>query len=108
MSQQAAGDAGATIFDTTATTVRTDSGETLTASGAVYAFDPANSNLQNCCGAAWWPPDTAGKERATFRASTSPASCRCSSFGAPQVTCSTSTTPSLGPATAKYAGEESQ
>lgn len=52
MSEQAAKDAGATVFNTTATTVRTDTGEQLSKDGAVYAFNPADSQLINCCSAA--------------------------------------------------------
>lgn len=51
MSQQEAQDNSATIFTTTATTERTDTGAQLSKAGAVYAFDPANSELINCCGA---------------------------------------------------------
>ena len=51
MEQQDAKDAGASIFNTTATTTRTDTGEELSVSEAQYAFDPANSELINCCGA---------------------------------------------------------
>jgi hypothetical protein len=51
MEQSDAKDAGATIFTTTATTVRTDTGAELSKAGAVYAFDPSNSELINCCGA---------------------------------------------------------
>ena len=86
-----------TIFDTTATTVRTDSGETLTASGAVYAFDPANSNLQNCCGAKLVATDTAGKEERRSGRQLLRHHAAEVPFGAPQVTCSTSTTPSPDP-----------
>lgn len=51
MEQQDAKDAGASIFNTTATTTRTDTGEELSVAEAQYAFDPANSQLINCCGA---------------------------------------------------------
>lgn len=108
MSQQAAKDAGATIFDTTATTVRTDSGETLTASGAVYAFDPANSNLQNCCGAKLVATDTAGKESDVQGVNFSGIMPLKFPFGAPQGDLQYFDDTIAGPATAKYAGEESQ
>ena len=51
MEQQDAKDAGASIFNTTATTTRTDTGEQLSVSEAQYAFTPENSELLNCCGA---------------------------------------------------------
>lgn len=51
MEQQDAKDAGASIFNTTATTTRTDTGEELSVSEAQYAFNPENSELINCCGA---------------------------------------------------------
>ena len=51
MAQQDAKDAGASIFNTTATTTRTDTGEELSVSEAQYAFNPENSELINCCGA---------------------------------------------------------
>lgn len=51
MDQQDAKDAGASIFNTTATTTRTDTGEELSVSEAQYAFNPENSELINCCGA---------------------------------------------------------
>lgn len=51
MEQQDAKDAGATIFVTDSTTTRTDTGEELTVSEATFAFNPADSQLLNCCGA---------------------------------------------------------
>ncbi len=51
MEQQDAIDAGATIFDTTATTVRTDTDAVLSKAGAIYAFNAGDSELINCCGA---------------------------------------------------------
>jgi hypothetical protein len=51
MEQQDAKDAGATIFVTDSTTTRTDTEEDLTVSEATFAFNPADSQLLNCCGA---------------------------------------------------------
>ena len=51
MSQADAKAAGATIFDTSNTTTRTDNNEQLSVSKAVFAFNPENSDLINCCGA---------------------------------------------------------
>ncbi len=51
MEQQDAKDAGASIFVTDSTTTRTDTNEDLSVSEATFAFDPANSELINCCSA---------------------------------------------------------
>lgn len=51
MEQQDAKDAGATIFVTNNVTTRTDTNEELAVSEATFAFDPADSQLINCCGA---------------------------------------------------------
>lgn len=51
MEQQDAKDAGATIFTTVSTTTRTDTNEELSVGKAVFAFNPADSELINCCGA---------------------------------------------------------
>lgn len=42
---------GASIFTTTSTTTRTDTNEELSVGEAVFAFNPENSELINCCGA---------------------------------------------------------
>jgi hypothetical protein len=51
MEQQDALDAGATIFNTESTTTRTDTNEELSVGKAVFAFNAADSELINCCGA---------------------------------------------------------
>lgn len=51
MEQQDAKDAGATIFTTVSTTTRVDTDEELSVGKAVFAFNPADSQLINCCGA---------------------------------------------------------
>ena len=108
MSQQAAKDAGATIFDTTATTVRTDTNETLTASGAVYAFDPANSNLINCCGAKLVTTDTAGKSSDVTNINFTGQMPLKFPFGSPQSDVQYWSDTLQAPATAKYDGEVQQ
>lgn len=42
---------GASIFTTESTTTRTDTNEELSVGKAVFAFNPENSELINCCGA---------------------------------------------------------
>ena len=51
MADQAAKDAGATVFTTTNIVTRTDNNQELIASAATYAFNEETSELINCCGA---------------------------------------------------------
>ena len=51
MAEAEAADQDATVFTTTNVVTRTDNNQELIASSATYAFDPASSELINCCGA---------------------------------------------------------